>query len=310
MTSDSIHANAPRSVLVTGASGFIGSHLVRRLLGQGWQVHIALRPGSSLAMLKDVGREQGMHVHLHDGSTENLIDIVKAAAPLAVFHLASLFLAQHTPADVERLVQSNLLFSTQLAEAMSVNQVALLVNAGTSWQHYDNQDYNPVCLYAALKQAFEAVLRFYAENNGLKVITLKLFDTYGPGDDRPKLLHLFQRIAATGETLAMSPGEQLIDLVYIDDVIDAFLLAFARLRAAPGALYESYALSSGAALPLRQLAAIYAGASGRPLNIEWGGRPYRPREVMTPWTGFRILPGWAPAVSLEEGMRRCVAAVR
>ncbi|MGZ6005388.1 MAG: NAD-dependent epimerase/dehydratase family protein [Candidatus Saccharimonadales bacterium] len=295
---------AERAVLVTGACGFIGSFLVRRLLSQGWQVHLVLREKTNRVILDEFGK--ALHVHVHDGSTANLISIIKVAAPQAVFHLASLFLAQHTSNDIERLVQSNVLFSTQLAEAMAVNGVKLLVNTGTSWQHYEDMKYNPVCLYAALKQAYEAVLRFYVESCGLRVITLKLFDTYGPGDNRPKLLGLLRRTALSGDTLDMSPGEQLMDLVYIDDVIDAFVIAFERLQAGTVSAMEEYAVSSGTPISLREIAAVYAKVSGYVLNINWGGRDYRVREVMRPWTSFQILPGWQPRVDLVTGIMHCM----
>lgn len=290
-------------VLLTGASGFIGAALARRLLAEGFEVHLVLRPDSDAGTLP--ANEALLHVHRHEGGTLQLIDIMRAAAPQAVFHLASLFLAQHKPEDVERLVQANLLFSTQLAEAMAQCGVTLLVNTGTSWEHYQDADYNPVCLYAATKQAFSALLRYYTECHALRVVTLKLFDTYGPGDRRPKILALLKRLATEGGTLGMSPGEQLMDLVHIDDVLDAFMLAFARL--ADGRQQEAmaeYGVSSGKALPLRELAALYAQASGLPLNIEWGGRPYRPREVMVPWTRSACVPGWQPKVDLLAGLAR------
>jgi nucleoside-diphosphate-sugar epimerase len=292
------------AILVTGATGFIGSHLVRRLIGDGWRVHVVVRAESNRIPLDDLGDDVCFHVH--DGTTEGMIEIVRDAAPVAVFHLASLFLAQHTSGDVTRLMRSNVEFPAQLLEAMAVNDVRMLINTGTSWQHFRNMEYNPVCLYAATKQAFDAILRFYVDNNGLGAITLKLFDTYGPGDPRPKLVNLFQRAAASGAALAMSPGEQLIDLVYIDDVIDAFMVAFARLRAGLAGGLEEYGISSEAPLPLKEVAATYAQVSGCPLNIEWGARAYRSREVMQPWTAFERLPGWSPKVDLASGFARCL----
>ncbi|SHM97174.1 Nucleoside-diphosphate-sugar epimerase [Duganella sacchari] len=287
-----------RRALVTGASGFIGAALTRRLLADGWEVHVLLRESSSDAGLP---ASPQLHLHRHDGGTLQLIEIMRAAAPEAVFHLASLFLAAHKPEDIERLINANLLFSTQLVEAMSVCGVRKLVNTGTSWEHYEDAAYNPVCLYAATKQAFNALLRYYVEVSGLRVVTLKLFDTYGAGDTRPKVLNLLKRVANEGTSLGMSPGEQLVDLVYIDDVLDAFMLAYQQMDAQANPM-EDYGVSSGKPLPLKDIAALYAQVSGKPLNIEWGGRPYREREVMVPWQSYRTVPGWQPKVDLAQGL--------
>ena len=217
-------------------------------------------------------------------------------------NLASLFLAQHKPADITPLVGSNVLFGAQLVEAMAAHGVTRLVNTGTSWQHFENSSYSPVNLYAATKQAFEAILHYYVETVRLRVISLKLFDTYGPADPRPKLFALLRNVAREQTPLAMSPGEQLIDLVYIDDAIDAFIVAGERLLAGKVNDQESYAVSSGRQVRLKDLVEIYGGIVGKKLPIAWGGRPYREREVMVPWNRGEALPGWHPRVALEEGI--------
>lgn len=291
--------------LVTGATGFIGGHLTRTLLDQGWRVSCLIRPGSDCSRLPE-----GADPVVYDPSLgiRGLAGVLRELRPVVVFHLASRFLAGHTPEDIPDLIASNIQFGAELIEAMGLSETALLVNAGTSWQHYESRDYSPVNLYAATKQAFEALLQYYVEAGGLRCVTLKLFDTYGPNDPRPKLFHLLGRVAASAEPLAMSPGEQLIDLVHIDDVTRAFLLAAQRLLAGEVVGAESYGVSSGRPIPLRELVAIYAQVSGRRLNIEWGGRPYRNREVMKPWSTGPSLPGWHPCVSLEEGIRRLLVA--
>lgn len=290
----------PKIALVTGATGFVGSHLARRLVRDGWQVHVVVRPDSELAQLREAAGH--VTVHRHDGTTQGLIDIVREASPQIVFHLASLFISEHQPADVEPLIRSNLLFGTQLLEAMAVNGTVRLVNAGTSWQHYQGGDYNPVNLYAATKQAFEDILRFYVEARQIRAITLKLFDTYGPDDPRPKLVSLLARFAASGEALDMSPGEQLLDLVYIDDVVEAFVMAGHRTAAGSSPLFESYGVSSGETVTLREFAGIFSELTGKRLDLRWGKRSYRAREVMTPWSG-PPLPGWRAAHSLRSGLR-------
>jgi nucleoside-diphosphate-sugar epimerase len=292
----------PFRALITGATGFVGSRLVHRLVREGCDVHVIVRPASKLDQLDDV--KDDIQIHVHDGDTEKLQNIVSVANPDTVFHLASLFLAQHQPKDIVPLIQSNLQFGTQLVEALVQNGVYCLVNTGTSWQHYENREYSPVCLYAATKQAFEALLQFYLETTPLKTITLKLFDTYGPDDPRPKLFQLLKTVSDRQEPLAMSPGEQLIDLVYIDDVIEAYQVAAERLRAGLTRTHECYAVSSGQPISLKELVCVYEQVTGKKLPIQWGGRPYRPREVMVPWNKGRLLPGWSVKIGLEEGIRK------
>lgn len=287
--------------LVTGATGFVGSHLAKRLINEGWDTHIIVRQQSKLDIISEI---KGITVHIYDGTTEGMLDILSKSNPMVVFHLTSLFLVQHQSNDIESLIKSNILFGTQLVEAMVKKEIYNLVNTGTSWQHYNNEDYNPVNLYAATKQAFESILKFYLETTPLRAITLKLYDTYGHNDPRPKLFNLLKKVAEENKPLAMSPGEQLIDIVYIDDVVDAFVMAAERLLNDKMEHYENYAVSSGKPIKLKELVKIYEEVTCKKLPIEWGGRPYRPREVMVPWNKGRLLPGWSVKIGLEEGIRK------
>ena len=288
------------TALITGATGFVGSHLARRMVRAGWQVHMVSRANSRLPEAEEFSYVTN---HIYDGSSESIVNCVVQAKPDVVFHLASLFLSQHAIKDIIALIQTNLLFGSQLLEAMKENKVTNLVNTGTSWQHYNNEDYNPVCLYAATKQAFEAILEYYVQACGFKVITLKLFDTYGPDDHRLKLFHLLSKVATSGEKLDMSSGEQLIDLVHIDDVTEAYLNAAQRLIDCRAQQHERYAVSSGKPIPLRDLVVLYSEVIGSAINVNWGVRSYRFREVMEPWTGGSSLEGWQPKYTLADGMK-------
>jgi len=288
-----------RTALITGATGFVGTHLVSRLLAEHWDVHIVVRPQVHAQAL---GRMVG--IHEYDGHIDSLLTAMAESQPDVVFHVASFFTANHGPSDVEPMIESNILFGAHLLEAMWVYGIKNLVNVGSYWQHYNDSDYDPACLYAATKQAFEALLTYYANARNISAITLKLFDTYGPNDPRPKLLQLLYSAAIEGRRLEMSPGEQQLSFVYVDDVIDAFMIAADRMSHGLVAGIEAYTVDANVPLRLRDLVETFSKVTGRNLDVEWGAQPYRPRQVMVPYSRGIRLPGWSPKVSFEEGLRR------
>ncbi|MSR22660.1 MAG: NAD(P)-dependent oxidoreductase [Gemmatimonadetes bacterium] len=302
---ESVPAGA--SVLVTGAPGFVGSRLACHLAARGFDVHAIVRPASRLEQLSSCADQ--IRVHVHDGTMNGLVGIVRAATPRVVFHAAARVIAEHQPDEVGPLMQSNLAFGAQLLEAMSAVNVPFMVNTGTAWQHFNNSNYDPTTLYAATKQAFEDIIQYYVSVKPLRVATIKLYDLYGPADPRPKLLTLVERAARTGDELDLTKGEQLIDMVYIDDVLDAYVAAWSFLESSGSERHAIFALSSGASVTIRELVATYASILARPIHVNWGAKPYRSREIMRPWTGGRPLPGWSPRVSLRDGLSRCAAAI-
>lgn len=292
----------PSIALVTGATGFIGSHLSRRLFLNGWDVHIICRQTSNLNQIQDFVNE--ITIHYYDGKTDTMIEIVKKVKPDIVFHLAALVKPEYTSKDIETMVTSNILIGTQLAEAMVQAGSYNLIHTGTALQHYDGDPYNPTCLYAATKKAYEDILYYYCLTSPLKVIHLKLFGTYGPDDTKPNLIPLLRNAASQQIALDLSPGEQFINLVYIDDVVDALLLSVLRLKNQDVQAIENYFVTSNHPMKLKDVVTLYKNITGKKLLINWGGRPYRKREDMELWKIEDILPGWQPKISLEEGIRK------
>jgi nucleoside-diphosphate-sugar epimerase len=92
--------------------------------------------------------------------------------------------------------------------------------------------------------------------------------------------------------------------VYIDDAVAAFVAAGERLLHGKASSKEEYAVSSGRPMPLKKIVKMYGAACGEEIKVRWGARPYREREVMTPWGSGTSVPGWRPRVPLEEGMFR------
>jgi nucleoside-diphosphate-sugar epimerase len=285
----------PRRALVTGATGFVGGHLVRRLVDDGWLVDALVRS-------PDADLPAAVVTHPIPAPIDELIALVGEIGPSVCFHLATAFRGVHVPADIQPMVEANVGFGVALAEAVSQAGDCVFVNTGTVWQHYEARAYSPVSLYAALKQSFTDALKFYEEVAGLPIVTLELTDTYGPGDPRPKLLPILVRAAREGTALQMTDGTQLIDLLHVDDAVSALL---ATAAGEPGATYGA---SGGETLTLRDLVAKFEAVSGLGVTAEWGVRASRPREMLTPWMVSGPPPGWQPKVSLEDGIRALLAA--
>lgn len=290
-----------KRVLITGVTGFTGMHLARKLVECGYEVHGIVRTDSVVDKLLTFVDEK-IILHVYDEANDNMLRIVHDVHPEIVYHLAACVLTKHQYVDLDKMVSSNILFGVKLVEAMIENDVKYLINTSTSWLHYDNEDYNPVCLYAATKKAFTDLLVYYQEACGLKTITLELFDSYGNGDWRKKIFNLLKESAMKKKSLPTTNGEQKMDIVHIDDLVQAFIIAGERLLQTQES--GTYMISSGHAVSLRDVVRVFSGCLGYELDIVWGKLPYRFREVMIPWSKGDTLPGWQPRISLQSGIRR------
>lgn len=290
------------NIIISGSTGFIGKHLIKKLRENGHSVCAIVRPSTNTDFLKS----ENIPYYTFGDNIEELALFMKQEEFDGVIHLASLFLSEHTTKDVRALIDSNVYFGSAILEASAKSNVKWFLNTGTFWQHYKDKEYSPVNLYAATKQAFEDIAKYYVETSSINFATLKLSDTFGPNDTRSKIFTLWNKISKSGEQMEMSKGAQIIDINYIDNVIDGFsrmitLLSEDKKRKLNG---KSFALKSKNRMTLKELAELFEKTTGKKLNIAWGKKPYRLREVMRPWTRGKSIPGWKQKISTEEGIKK------
>jgi len=290
------------SIVITGATGFVGSNLTKYFLNLNYEVHLIVRPNSDLSNLNV--NDSSLFYFRYDNDLNGLISFFKVTNPICTFHLASNFVAEHNSSQIDGLVTSNILFGLHLLEAMKEANVRTLINTGTSWQHYNNEVYNPVCLYAATKQAFESLIEYYVEAEDFKVITLKLFDTYGETDTRPKLINLLNQFAKENTELRLSPGDQMINLVHVNDVCIAFETAMKSIEKGERGYHQKYFVKHYQSYSLKEVISIFETTVQKKINVIWGANPYRKREVMQLWDKGELLPNWTANINLEEGLKR------
>ena len=289
------------NIAITGASGFVGSNLTKYFLNLDYNVNLIVRPNSDLSHL-DVNNSN-LNIFKYDNNLNSLISFLKVTNPICIFHLASNFIAEHNSSQIDNLVSSNITFGLHLLEAMKEANLRTLINTGTSWQHFNNEEFNPVSLYAATKQAFESLIEYYVQAEDFRVVTLKLFDTYGETDTRPKLINLLKQFSIENTELKLSPGKQMINLVHVNDVCCAFETAFKIILDQNKAIHQKFVVKSSNSYTLEEVINIFEKVTQKKVNIIWGGKPYRKREVMSIWDKGIILPNWHPGISLEDGFK-------
>lgn len=288
--------------LITGGTGYIGSRLVKELIKRNWNVALITRESSNFDYLDNLKDQYTRYICNED--ITNLELIIKEFQPEVVFHLASYVTNSDNASLIDKLINSNLLFGTKLLQAMKNKPVKYFINTGTYWQNFNDDDYNPVNLYAATKEAFIKLIKYFTETSNLKVVTLKLFDVYGPCDKRNKLITSLDKYVNSETELNLSKGEQIIDYIYIDDVIDAYIKAYEYMKHSDFT-YKEFGVGSEDRHLLKEVITMVEDVLGKRLNINLGGKPYREREVMIPWDTYDKLPNWTPTTKLREGLYNC-----
>jgi len=285
-----LNQTSSRRAFVTGATGFIGRCLVQQLNDNGWTINVLSR------RCPTPEESTNAKWYKYSGTFDSIYYALSASQPDVVFHLASQFLRTHASSQLDSLLDANLRFGTQLLEAMEKTDVRRIINTGTNWQHLDNVDYNPVNLYAATKQAFEAIIDYYCRACNFGAITLKLYDTYGPNDPRDKLIPYLETCLKSGLELNMSDGLQKIYLVHVDDVASAYIQACDSLVCSS---HLKFGVCHGVPLTIREILNRLALTKNANPRVNWGSRPKTERLINHP-ISLPGVPGWNPTRSFPN----------
>jgi len=288
-------------ILITGGTGFIGKHFIKRSKTK-HDLCALVRPSTNLDFLK----KEKIKFYIFEDNIDKLTSFMEKEKFDGILHLASLFLLEHKTENIKNLISSNIYFGSIIIETAIKSGVKWFINIGTFSQHYKNSVYCPLNLYAATKQAFQDIIKYYTETSKLNIVTIKLNDTFGENDTRIKLLNIWNKISKSGEVFDMSPGKQIIDIIYIRNVVDGFLQMIKLLSKDKNNKFngKSFIIKSGEEVSLKNLAKLFEKTTGRKLNIRWGTKKYRIRENMKPWNGGKNVPEWTPRVSLREGLEK------
>lgn len=278
-------------IAVTGASGFLGQYVVEALRVSG---HSVLAIGRKVKKKKQT--TAGVRWCAAGPGYRNLAVVLERQAVETLIYMATSYTAVRTSEMIRANVEA-------FAEAMDVARdfsIKRVIGVGTYWQYDEKGCYKPVNLYAATKQAQRDILVHFALNEGITGIWIVMYDTYGPGDRRRKLIPMLLEAEKSGQPLDIGSGDQKVDYVHAADVGRAFVKA--TEIDVPAGIVQEFAVRSGEVRTVRDVVDLFERVRGVKLKVRWGVRGDGPMGHRWPCEAYRVLPGWEPQIGLEEGL--------
>jgi nucleoside-diphosphate-sugar epimerase len=288
-------------VLVTGANGFIGSHLCRRLCEEGAEVHAVDYRSQRLAA---PGGLRWLRADFAD--LAEVKRVADEARPDLIFHLASHVKGAPGIEHVLPTFRSNLESTVNVLTVAAESSCRRVLLAGSLTEpEIENGERFPSSPYAAAKWASSGYARMFNALYRLPVVIARVFMVYGPGQmDLTKLVPYSTLSLLRQKSPKISSGGRLVDWIYVSDVVSGFL-ALAQASGVDGATLD---LGSGSLVSIRELIEKLALSVGSGVKLEFDALPDRPFEPVrlakTAETFERT--GWQPQVSLPEGLERTV----
>jgi UDP-glucose 4-epimerase len=304
-------------VLVTGATGFIGSHLCRRLLDDGAEVHALTSTVSSVYPVRLVDIRDRITLHGGNLNDSGAMDsVVERADPAVVFHLGAYTHVGKSWERVDECIQTNIHGSVNLLQALARSNYERFVYTSTSEVYGDvavpfQEDavVDPLSPYSVSKYAGERFCRMLHRGRGWPIVVVRPFNAYGPAQSPDRVIPEIIVKALRGERLAMTEGHQTREFNYVDDLADGFV----RAATVPGIEGEVFNIGGGEELSMRELATTTLALMGDPIVAEFGALPERPTEIWSmraDVTKATKVLGLPPARPLRDGLEQTIAWYR
>jgi len=301
-------AKTVKRIIITGATGFVGSNLTRRLLQDGHRLHLLVRPEYNPWRIQDIRRD--VRLYKVDFSDEQALKgIIRKIRPDWIFHLAA-YGAYSWQTDLKQMIKTNIISTINLLEACLKTGFEAFINTGSSSEYgfknhspSEKEMLEPNSHYAITKASTTLFCRYTAQSRGVKIYTLRLYSVYGPYEDPRRLVPTLIRYGLKRKLPPLASPDAAHDYVYIDDVVRAYILAVTLSKQESGAVYN---VGSGTQSSLQEVVETARKVFGISAQPVWNSMPKRIWDTAIWVADNRLIKdvlGWQPKYTFEQGFR-------
>lgn len=299
-----------RKILVTGGNGFIGSHLIRKLLACGDKPIVLTRKSSNMWRLNDVLEK----IETFNFDEIPLEELFKTKNLSGVINLATYYRKQNSFEDITKMIDSNVKFPTQILQLCKDYNVPIFITAGSYFQYSANFSMNGTDtliardLYAATKSALTKIMDYFSSSSDLMAMELILFTPYGEMDHDEKLIPYLIRNALKGSSVSLTMGFQKLNLVYVEDVASAFVNALDF----HDEIAESIHINIGNAISysIRDIVTVIEDILQQHIDVKWDriatGEIDKDNVLRVDITSSENLLKWRPQHDIYDGLKKTI----
>lgn len=299
-----------KKVLVTGAAGFIGANLVKRLVNENYEVYILLRPTSDLWRIKDVVDK----LKIHYGDLTNLEEIKKIlqeVKPTGIFHLAASIIMHGVVNSYENLIKDNILGTVNLVNAANEIDYEFFINTGTFFEYgpkdtplKETDMCEPAELYSISKLACTLYCQTVARAKNKPIITFRFVAPFGPYIQKGRLIYNIIVNALQDKDIALTQPEITRDYIYVDDIVDLYLEAAGKAGQYKG---EVFNLGSGAKITVKHIVDEVLKFTDSKSKVLWNAFPEVKHDGglwQTDMSKTFLCFSWRPKTDIDVGLEK------
>jgi len=286
-----------KKILITGATGFLGSHLLPALIEKGYNIIILKRSFSNIWRIQNIFSQ----IKSYDIDKVSIEKIFDENEIRCIIHLATDY-GKKSDNDIIEMFKANIELPAQLLDLGCKYGGIFFINTHTFW----NSKYS---LYSAMKNSFIEIAKYFSANFNVKFINMKIEHMYGEKDEYSKFIPFVIKNILEDKEIMATKGDQKRDFIYVNDVVDAYLKVLVSLENTNDEMIE-FEIGTGESISLKSFVSKTERIIGKRANIKWGAIPYKKNEIFDSKANIekaKNILGWTPNYNVSSGLKRTIS---